>query len=323
MMQCETGIFRPEEPTPQGEFQGIIKAGTAIGGYFYAVVKPDHSLWTWGNNDYGNPGNGTTVSSEVPTQVPNINVVAMDVSLCSIIAVDSAGDIWYWGHPTVFQTENVLSPTKISHIDDVISISMKGLVYALDKNGCIWYFQINYPYNEPLSEWIEPQQLVTIPRAVEITDGNALTESGSVIGYAYQHQPERGGLADTLYDVACVSTLWGFHSAIAKNDGTVWQWGHVQDADGTWQSRKDPVQVSGLADIISVDVFFNTNVALKSDGSVWYWGKYNPVPEKVPGLQDVSLVEVGAGETYFFKREDGTYWTWNREHNELKPVMRE
>jgi len=39
------------------------------GGYFAAGIKTDGTLWTWGNNDSGSLGDGTTVSKSSPVQI--------------------------------------------------------------------------------------------------------------------------------------------------------------------------------------------------------------------------------------------------------------
>src|SRR3989337_4555039 len=38
------------------------------------ALKSDETVWTWGNNDHGKLGNGTTTDSNVPVQVSNFNL---------------------------------------------------------------------------------------------------------------------------------------------------------------------------------------------------------------------------------------------------------
>ena len=60
-----------------------------------------------------------------------------------------------------------------------------------------------------------------------------------------------------------------------KSDQTVWCWGlntSGQLGDGTIINRNRPVQVSGLAGVISVDNQNDFACALKSDTTVWCWG---------------------------------------------------
>jgi alpha-tubulin suppressor-like RCC1 family protein len=42
--------------------------GVALGGYHTCARKPDGTLWCWGNNNTGQPGDGTKVNKSSPVQ---------------------------------------------------------------------------------------------------------------------------------------------------------------------------------------------------------------------------------------------------------------
>jgi alpha-tubulin suppressor-like RCC1 family protein len=54
---------------------GAIKQ-VAVGAGFTLILKSDGTVWSWGDNAYGQLGNGTTVSSLVPVQVTGLSNVA-------------------------------------------------------------------------------------------------------------------------------------------------------------------------------------------------------------------------------------------------------
>lgn len=327
-IQCQNGIFKPEAPESTDGFQGKLETHAGI----YAALKPDHSLWIWGDNRDGTIGNGTTISSTKPIQVDISPVVAFDLWLYCIVAADSSGDIWYWGNPEIWWTENVLQPIKISHIDGAIDVIMSGSeAFILDDTGTIWYLGFRFPNETPYSEWINPVNFATIPGASTITENIALLQNGSIVGYGLQ-DPLRGGISNTISGVTCVAADYGFHAVMAKKDGTVWKWGKITREDGTGLSTATPVQVLGLKDVTALDVIFVYNIALQADGTVWYWWDgpiwnilpANPTPQKIPRISRVVSVAIGAVSGSFealLKQQDGTYWIFRKKTEELIPVI--
>jgi alpha-tubulin suppressor-like RCC1 family protein len=68
---------------------------------FTAAVQTDKSLWTWGENVYGELGNGTTSSQWTPTPakvsgLPNM-VSASTQDMLHTTAIAEDGSLWAWG----------------------------------------------------------------------------------------------------------------------------------------------------------------------------------------------------------------------------------
>ncbi len=118
-------------------------------------------------------------------------------------------------------------------------------------------------------------------------------------------------------------------SMALASDHTVWAWGYNGEGelgDGTTTHRTAPVQVVGLADVISIAAAYYCSMALKSDGTVWTWG-YNgdgelgnnsssdsSVPVQVQttgGLPLTGITSIAAGYTHGLAvATDGTVWAW-------------
>ena len=65
------------------------------------------------------------------------------------------------------------------------------------------------------------------------------------------------------------------HTVILKSDGSVWTIGlntSGQLGDNTTTSRKTPIQVSGLSDVVAVAAGANHSMALTSTGNLYLWG---------------------------------------------------
>ncbi|MCA0430781.1 MAG: T9SS type A sorting domain-containing protein [Bacteroidetes bacterium] len=75
----------------------------AAGRFFSLAVKNDGTVWAWGQNLYGQLGNGNNTDSNVPVQVSGLSgissaVVATGAFHCH--ALKSDGTVWSWGRNT-------------------------------------------------------------------------------------------------------------------------------------------------------------------------------------------------------------------------------
>ncbi len=66
------------------------------GDYHVAALRTDGTLWTWGDNLYGQLGDGTYTSRPTPAQVmEGVTTVAAGVGATAAIRTDST--LWTWG----------------------------------------------------------------------------------------------------------------------------------------------------------------------------------------------------------------------------------
>ena len=61
-------------------------------------VKTDGTLWSWGNNEYGNLGDNSTIRRSSPTQIPGTTWKQVAGGEYSISAVKTDGTLWSWGY---------------------------------------------------------------------------------------------------------------------------------------------------------------------------------------------------------------------------------
>ena len=122
----------------------------------------------------------------------------------------------------------------------------------------------------------------------------------------------------------------GNHSVALREDGTVWEWGAVDQNPPNWQLVYDyaPRQVPNLANVVAVAAGSNHALALKADGTVYAWGanaqgqvgstaaSFTTDPVEVADLSDASgflsgVQEVAAGNDFsMVLKADGTVWEW-------------
>lgn len=165
----------------------------SLGTGYSAAIKRDGSLMMWGDNSYGQFGNGTTESSTTPVKVMDgVSAVSLGGSHTGVIMTDGSLLTWGWNHAGQLgngTTEDSSVPIKV--MDDVASISFGGPnSSAVKKDGTLWVWG-DGRYNQ--------------------------------VGASYwdQHKPVR---VQYLEGVVCASVGMN-HTAALKQDGTLWTWG--------------------------------------------------------------------------------------------------
>src|SRR5690242_3308094 len=69
-----------------------------IGDAHTVALKTDGTVWTWGKNDDGQLGGGTTIERRSPNQVSGLsNVVSIAAGAAHTLAVRTDGSVWAWG----------------------------------------------------------------------------------------------------------------------------------------------------------------------------------------------------------------------------------
>ena len=86
-----------KDPADQtGYLTGVI--AIACGDYNTMALKADGTVFSWGANNAGQLGNGTTVNKTLPVQVSGLSdVIAIDCGNGHSLAVKSDGTAWAWG----------------------------------------------------------------------------------------------------------------------------------------------------------------------------------------------------------------------------------
>lgn len=122
-----------------------------------AALKSDGTVWTWGNNRYGQLGDGTTIDRTTPIQVKGLTdviAIAADSPSKSVftghtVALKSDGTVWTWGWNAGGQlgdgtTIGRTTPVQVKNLTDVVAIAAgQGHTVALKRDGTVWAWGYN------------------------------------------------------------------------------------------------------------------------------------------------------------------------------------
>lgn len=83
------------------------------------AVKSDGTLWTWGLNDQGQLGDGTTVNKSSPVQIPGTTWKQVFAGIKNSAAIKSDGTLWLWGINTSGQLGDNSAVSKSSPVQTI------------------------------------------------------------------------------------------------------------------------------------------------------------------------------------------------------------
>lgn len=333
-----------------GQVPGIadVKAISA-GGTYCLALKTDGTVWGWGNNMYGQLGDGSSLPNrDSPVQVSGLTgIVSIAASGGNIsAAVKDDGTVWAWGlndygelGPSIGTT--LIAPVQLPGLSDAASVAC-GLshIVVLRKDGTVWSIGRNIDGELGNGSATSTQSGVQTIGLSDVTSvgagGNrsvARKGDGSVWTWGANEQGQCGDgsyssrrmPAKVYGDPGFTQVCGGAGHAVALGpEGTVWAWGMNnlgQVGDGTTWDRHTPVNVAASTRFKMVRTGWYHTLALSETGVVWSWGDNSmgaagdptdyvrKAPAPVAGATDV--VGIGAGQYHsILVKANGTVWTW-------------
>jgi alpha-tubulin suppressor-like RCC1 family protein len=262
----------------------------------------EFGLWSWGRNERGVLGDGTTVNKSSPVSVIGgfIDWIQVSSRDGNVLALRNNGTLWSWGDNRAGRIGDNTTVDKCSPVSVVGAITDWCQVaggdnhsVALRDSGTLWAWGCN--------------------NCGVLGDGTTVDKSSPV------------SLIGGFTDWCKVST--GFrHTMAIKTNGTLWAWGDGslgRLGDGTTVAKSSPVSVvGGFTDWCQISAGGAHSAAVRSNGTLWTWG-YNPNGQLGDGttVDKSSPVSVIGGFTDWCQassstnhtaavRTNGTLWTW-------------
>ncbi|MCL1993505.1 MAG: hypothetical protein FWG66_11230 [Spirochaetes bacterium] len=290
--------------------QALGWAAVAAGGVHTVAVTAGGQLWAWGFNEFGQLGDGTNESRNLPTRIGSAgNWASVAAGTVHTLAVTTDGQLWAWGE------------------------NERGQLGLGDNENRNEPVRVNLPDGTP-ANWVFV--------AADGAHSLAITADGQLWAWG---ENERGqlGLGDNISrnEPARVGTMsdWIFaatgdsHSFAITAAGELWAWGwnnFGQLGDGTWTDRNAPVRIGigAATNWAYVAAGGAHSVAITVEGEIWAWGlnasgqlgdgtevmRNAPVPAGAPA--GVAWASVSAGGVYTIAiTTEGEMWGWG--NNEL------
>jgi alpha-tubulin suppressor-like RCC1 family protein len=248
-------------PVQVSGLTSIVSLGSRA--YHSLAIKSDGTVWAWGTNRAGELGNGTVdLNSDnfVPNQVQGVsNPIMVTAGYLFSVALLQNHTLVAWGKNNAGQlgdgtTTNRYTPVPVVGITNVAWVSAGwGQVVAVKTDGTVWAWGSN--------AWGGTYSgCGLLGDGKDCTTEPYRTTPGQVPGLSGAY---RAWGADT-------------HTAVLMQNGTVWAFGSNQAGQlgiGSFTTQSlVPVQVQGLANVVTMTARDFHNQALLTDGTVWSWG---------------------------------------------------
>lgn len=282
---------------------GVVQL-SATGYHASGAVTSDHTAYTWGNNFYGQSGDGTTLNIRTTaTVVGGLSALQIHTGTWFACAISTSASASCWGRDNYWQlgdsgTSSRDVPGQVSGLTGGVSALAAGGGQACAVVGAglhCWGSDSAGQVGDasPVSTRPVPQNVVGMStNALAVSAGGAftcaLTTSGAAKCFGANDNGELGnGSFDDANQPVDVAGLSANVTAIAAGDdhacavvsGAVKCWGSNtkgEVGDGTYTVRATPVSVTGLASGVTMVAAGGTHsCALLSSGSVKCWGYNN------------------------------------------------
>lgn len=241
-----------------GHLTGVV--AIAAGAQHVLALKNDGSVWAWGNNAYGQLGDGTGTDRHAPVQVAGLsNVIAIAAGRHHSLAVKSDGSVWAWGDNSFGQLGDgttVTSTTPVAVEGVGGSGTLAGIIavaagtdhsLALGSGGAVYAWGGNA--HGQLGDGSTSQS--TVPVRVAAVGG-----TGTLAGIM--------AIAAGSQDSVALGT-----------DGVVRAWGYNfagKLGDGTTIDRPTPVEVGSLTNVTVIAAGGAHSLARVHGGIAYAWG---------------------------------------------------
>ena len=309
----------------------------SLDAYYTGALTENGDLYMWGDNYYGQIGDGTTTTCKTPKKILS-NVKSVSLGDYHTGAITENGDLYMWGSNYDGKIgdgtyNSCLTPKKI--LSNVKSVSL-GYCHtgALTENGDLYMWGSNYDGeigDGTKTDRLTPKKILSNVKSVSL--GNlhtgAITENGDLYMWGRNFYGQIGDGTTTnrttpkkiLSNVKSVS-LGGSHTGAVTENGDLYMWGYNcygQTGDGTKTDRLTPKKI--LSNVKSVSLGDLHSGAITENGDLYMWGHNSCgqigdgtttdclTPKKI--LSNVKSVGLGNYHTGAIT-ENGDLYMWGR-----------
>ncbi len=292
-------------PGPASLPAGVTPVAVAAGGYHSLAIGSDGNLYAWGQNGYGQLGDGTTTERNTAVQVSlpgGVHATAIAAGLLYSLALGSNGKVYAWGDNSFAE----LGDGSSANSSTPVAVSLPGTL-TIKSIAAGQYHALALATSGALYAW-------GYNNDGQLGDGTKTTPA-TPVAVAMPSGAVSAGIA-----------AGGYHSLAYTTTGAVYSWGYNaygQLGDGGTALKKNPVSVTMPPGVTATRVAAGLyhSMVLGSDGNVYTFG-YNGNGElgvntdvnsstPVKSLMPVSPTAISAGlyDSYALG-SDGNLYAW-------------
>jgi alpha-tubulin suppressor-like RCC1 family protein len=277
----------------------------AAGDTHALFIRPDGWVWGWGDNTYGELGDGTNTQRFTATQAHLSAAVQVSAGVQFSVALMGDGTIYTWGRDDLGQLGNgtsttsktaYVTPKKMGTAGDWRFVTAgRAHALAIKIDGTMWGWGDNANGQlglggSKLTAQKTPQRIGTgsdwIAAAAGKSFSIALRADGTLWGCGINDQGQLGVAslptsgANVLTQIGATTDHWLSVSAgtayvlAIKDDGSIWSWGQNdvgQLGDGTKTNHTPPAKASS-GPYRAIAAGDKHSLAVRWDGAIYGWG---------------------------------------------------
>jgi len=277
--------------------------GIAAGLNHTLAIENDGTVWSWGFNDAGQLGDGTTLAKNIPVMIAGLTgVVSAAGGYQHSAALKSDGTVYTWGANDQGQLgdntkTNSPTPVQVIGLSNGSAIAAGGnCTIALKNDGTVWAWgandlgQLGVGYTSASGQMVPVQTIgamSVVAIAAGVSHAIAIRSDGRVLAWGRNDYGALGignteGVPSSRPKKSICPLLKSprlaasNYSLALNNDGTVSAWGvndRGQLGDGTNGPGGAPATVAGMSGVDLVSAGASFSIAHQSDGGLWTWGQ--------------------------------------------------
>ncbi|MEN0081119.1 T9SS type A sorting domain-containing protein [Flavobacterium lindanitolerans] len=277
------------------------------GDQHFVAIYQNGTLRAWGDNYWGQLGNGTTTHNPNPTTANyDTDWMLATAGRKHNLALKTNGTLWAWGSDENEALGNgtagqYLVPTQIGTDTDWKAIAAgEGFSLAIKTNGTLWAWG---------------------------TNTNRCFGNGASTVTTYNVPTQIGTQTDWKEISGC-----GQYVLAIKDNGTLWAWGnndYGQLGIGNTITQGTPVQVGTATDWKWIDTTLSAgapiSIAMKTNNTIWLWGHdtvleiSSNTPSQLGTASDWKTISVRknySARYVMLTKQNGTLWAWGKDNYE-------